>query len=277
MILLNGIKIEPTIFPDGTQQVWKLDEKYLDKEPLNYCVWLYESDTEIMTLYHLNLLLEKISNKTKYLCIPFLPYSRQDKDISNESTFGLQCLAGMLNRMYYWDKIVTFDVHSENAIQWIDRLVSYNLSYELLLEQEKIVYDYYILPDKGAFDRYSPLLDSAKCLYGNKVRNQSTGKIESYTLSSSVSLKNKRCLVIDDICDGGATFNILAESLWGDIHEDYPLVLNLFVTHGIFSKGLDELAANYGRIYTTNSLAKYYDGEFEKQNEDILKVFKVWI
>lgn len=274
MILLNGIKIVPTVFPDGTKQVWKLQPEIINAKSY-YCVWLYESDAEILLLNQLDMLLDMIGLKPKYLCIPFLPYSRQDKYVDNNATFALHAFAEQLNVMF-WNKIITFDVHSSIAKESINNLISYNLSYDLLLEQEKR-YDYFILPDKGAYDRYSALLDDKeKCLCGQKVRDQSTGNIIKYELSSPVLLKNKICLVIDDICDGGATFNILAESLWSNEYEDYPLILDLFVTHGIFSKGLSELAKNYSRIYTTNSLFKYYDGEFEKQHADYLRVFKIW-
>jgi ribose-phosphate pyrophosphokinase len=274
MILLNGIEIKPTIFPDGTKQVWKLQPEIINAKSY-YCVWLYESDAEILVLHQLDMLLDILGIKPKYLCIPFLPYSRQDKDVGNNTTFGLYAFAEQLNSML-WTKIITFDVHSSRPKEIIHNLISYNLSYELLLEQER-KYDYFILPDKGAYDRYSALLNNKeKCLCGEKIRDQSTGNIIKYELLSSVSLKGKSCLVIDDICDGGATFNILARSLYSE--EEYSdLILDLFVTHGIFSKGLDELRKNYNKIYTTNSLFKYYNGEFEKEHANYLRVFKIWI
>jgi len=57
-------------------------------------------------------------------------------------------------------------------------------------------------------------------------------------------------LIMDDICDGGATF--IAESMiLRDIFPDKKL--ELFVYHGIFSKGIDVVANNFDRIYMTNS------------------------
>ena len=58
MILLNGIEIKPTVFPDGTRQVWKLQPEIINAQSY-YCVWLYESDSEILLLNQLDMLLEQ--------------------------------------------------------------------------------------------------------------------------------------------------------------------------------------------------------------------------
>jgi ribose-phosphate pyrophosphokinase len=56
-------------------------------------------------------------------------------------------------------------------------------------------------------------------------------------------------LVVDDLCDGGATFLALADAL-ADVVAD----AGLYVSHGVFSKGLDALLGRYGRIITTDSI-----------------------
>ena len=64
----------------------------------------------------------------------------------------------------------------------------------------------------------------------------------------------KDAIIIDDICDGGATFIKIAEV----IKENQKGVKNpgkiyLIVTHGIFSKGFEELSKYFNEIYCTNS------------------------
>lgn len=64
---------------------------------------------------------------------------------------------------------------------------------------------------------------------------------------------SKDLIIIDDICDGGATFiNIAKEAA-----KQYPALKNpkiyLIVTHGIFSKGFEELSKYFDGIYCTNS------------------------
>ena len=64
----------------------------------------------------------------------------------------------------------------------------------------------------------------------------------------------KDIIIIDDICDGGATFiNIAKEIKNSSDGSRFKGRLFLVVTHGIFSKGLTELAQYFDGIYTTNS------------------------
>jgi phosphoribosylpyrophosphate synthetase len=75
-------------------------------------------------------------------------------------------------------------------------------------------------------------------------------------------------LIMDDLCDGGATFIVEAEYL-----RDSKLLgdrkLYLFVYHGLFTNGLDTLLKHFDRIYTTNSYRDY-------PALDQLKVIDVW-
>lgn len=69
-------------------------------------------------------------------------------------------------------------------------------------------------------------------------------------------------MIIDDICDGGATFIDLARQL----SKCDPKSITLFVTHGIFRNGTNDLYdAGITRIITTDSLPQTlinHKGEF---------------
>ncbi len=80
------------------------------------------------------------------------------------------------------------------------------------------------------------------------------------------NLKGKTPIVVDDICDGGATFLALAQKLkLSGANKPY-----LFVSHGIFSKGTSELLRWYERIGTTNSIrVKSAD------DSDLLDIIKI--
>ena len=64
-------------------------------------------------------------------------------------------------------------------------------------------------------------------------------------LPTGVDYHKVNFLVIDDICDGGRTFINLAEKLLIMGAND----LYLYVTHGIFSKGLPSIHEYYKHIY----------------------------
>ena len=63
------------------------------------------------------------------------------------------------------------------------------------------------------------------------------------------SLEGRTAIITDDICDGGYTFIKVAEQLKA---KGASKVI-LFVTHGIFSKGLDVFEGLIDHVYTTTS------------------------
>lgn len=249
MILLNGQEIRPTVFPDRTSQVWQLGDLLT---PNITVTWHFEQEAELFHLAQLKRLIDKTvhsgpDRRIATLKIPYLPYARQDKDVSDESTFALEVFADYLNQQH-WDQITTFDVHSDVASNKIKNLL--NIAPDLYFASQ---FDYVVFPDKGAEARYGSRIHRPK-LVGLKQRDQKTGHISSYALSGSteetILTKADTILVIDDLCDGGATFNILAKSLkeWGAGNK-----ITLYVSHGLFSKGVIELFQNYEKIITTNT------------------------
>ena len=60
---------------------------------------------------------------------------------------------------------------------------------------------------------------------------------------------------IDDICDGGQTFISLAQSL----KKQGAAEIFLYVTHGIFSKGLDQLKTCIQHIYCYHLVGHHLD------------------
>ena len=63
-------------------------------------------------------------------------------------------------------------------------------------------------------------------------------------------------MIADDICVGGATFIALAKEL----KKKNAGKVVLFITHGVFSKGVDELFnSGIDEIWTTNSYNETYD------------------
>lgn len=247
MILLNEQVITPTIFPDGTSQVWKLDPKLLTGDEFNI-TWYFEAEREIIDLHSLRKLLPWDSEV--YLHMPYLPYGRQDKEVSNESTFNLEVIAGLINALHCV-KVTTDDAHNKNRFEELffngENLFPFKSSKWAINEFKP---DYLIFPDKGAEERYSSVDYPSITL--DKVRDQLTGTITS--LAPKKFLKGNRILIMDDICDGGATFIKAAQLL----KEHKPnLIIGLYVTHGIFSKGRQHLLDNsIDVIYTTNSLIK---------------------
>lgn len=268
MIKVNGFVIKPTIFPDGTSQIWKLPEGLLDNKYVTI-TWYFEAEREIIDLFGIRALFP--SAKEIALHMPYMPYARQDKEVDNNSTFSLSVFASIINSLHF-SLVSTVDVH--NPVKTKELIKNFE-SYDVTTVQQILIGvvnpDCIVYPDKGANDRYNAKLKSKlPTLVFPKDRDQSTGQItrdnmppdvretlEDLGVLRSTLKREPRFLIIDDICDGGATFIGLANVIHGiwskaDVH--------LFVTHGLFSKGMKPLADAGITAYTTNSLLKNVEG-----------------
>jgi ribose-phosphate pyrophosphokinase len=248
VIIVAGIEIRPTVFPDKTTQVWKLTEEQLK---CNKVVWVYEGDYELVPILQLGALLTansclRKSNDLILTCSQF-PYARQDKSVSNENTFGLSTLLKSL--IPYYDIIQTFDVHNPTFFEYNFQKLENRLPKDIIatvVEDEKI--DIIIYPDAGAAVRYSHLSDK-EFVCADKVRDQLTGEITG--LSMPEIKEGLNILVVDDIADGAKTFLVLAEL----INKYNPAKLILYVSHGIFSKGTKIVHdAGYSKIFDKNGI-----------------------
>lgn len=234
MITVNGHKITPTIFPDKTSQVWKLP-------PLpQICkvIWEFEEEREIIDLLSVYNLLENL-DKSITIQIPYLPYARQDKEISNETTFNLTVFEQILSLINC--PIYTLDCHGRVPEGVSSFIPAYAMSSALIETQATKV----VFPDAGAMARYEGKAGAYRKIICQKIRNQSTGEIDGMTYTGDHQIGDV-LLIIDDICDGGRTFIEIAKLLAPEVKE-----IHLYVTHGIFSKGLAPLReAGIKRIFT---------------------------
>ncbi len=93
------------------------------------------------------------------------------------------------------------------------------------------LHDTICYPDKGATDKYYSSFPYHASVVCTKNRDPLTGYISEITCKGSI--KNRKILIIDDICDGGMTFILIAKKLL----KEGALTVSLYVSHGIFSKG----------------------------------------
>lgn len=254
MILLNGKPLEITRFPDNTTQVWKLPEWLLNETNYAHITWDYTHEGDLLALGQLKDLLDLYGFKTT-LRIRYLPFARQDKPVANNATFALRSFAKLLNVIAF-DEVQICDPHSSVAIELIKNSAAYYPIKELQNVIDLTQSDLVCYPDKGAVSKYTEIYQYP-WIYGEKVRDQLTGNILSYTLIGECAGRN--VLIVDDICDGGMTFKLLTKDLLAAGAKE----VNLFVSHGIFSKGLRTLKeSNIKRVFTK-------DGEVGEHQDNI--------
>lgn len=250
MILLDGQAIKATIFPDQTSQVWKIDKAVLDTaDKRGYCevTWEFEYENELMHVAQLKTLLDSY-NIDAVLKMPYLPYARQDKRVSNETTFALRTFAKLVNAMGPWLRVEVVDAHNNARAHLIDNLDDVCARDQMFAAIEAVGAAYALFPDQGAMNRYFAYFHNGPSFVtADKVRDQSTGEITGMSLDYKFRGANRTVLIVDDLCDGGRTFVEAAKLAYAA----GASAVHLYVSHGIFSKGLEPLKeADIKRIFT---------------------------
>lgn len=190
------------------------------------------------------------------LDIPYFPFGCQDRRTTSGSPNSLKAFAAVINSLNF-NKVLTDDPHSDVMPAVVDRLVikeQFEAVVETISAKRRQEYDYLISPDAGALKKIYKLAKymNTEVICASKQRELSTGAIlKSYiSLDDYDKIVGKRLLIVDDIGDGMGTFIGLAKT----IRENQPEIkqLDVYVTHGIFSKGLDILEGLFDKVYTYN-------------------------
>lgn len=186
------------------------------------------------------------------LFVPYFPYARQDRVCNAGEALSVKVVAQLINSQNY-AVVTVVDPHSPVLVAALDRCQVIE-QHTVFMKAKPSFYDTVIVaPDAGAVkkaEQFCKLVGAAGVVYANKQRNLKTGEITHLELMGGLDLYKREVFVLDDICDGGRTFIELAKVL---LMQD-PARMELAVTHGIFSKGIEVLTDYYDDIYTTNSL-----------------------
>lgn len=263
-ITINGILIRHTItkFSDGAISV-KFDNGHLPVTPEKARILILSNgnlNDEFFIIASAVDILRSINPRISInLFMPYTPYARQDRRMVRHDAFSLKIFADMMNSLEL-DSITVMDSHSGVAPALLNNCT--NISQEEIFKSEKVLdsvkgwAEVVVAPDAGASKKAIKVsealgLDPNNLVYLEKVRDVSTGSITSTKiLNSDTSVSGRSCLIVDDLCDGGATFISAANALYdrGATH------VGLFVTHGLFSRGVQNLTDNgIDRIWTTDS------------------------
>lgn len=207
-----------------------------------------------------------LNNCRNALVIPYFPYARQDRPMVIGEALGAKVMAKIINDLEF-QRVVISDVHSSVTSALLDRPfeISQAKIVEQYFKQAKIDLGEYVLcsPDAGALKKIYELAENiggADIVVGQKHRDTRTGKITG-TSFSGLDVNGRKVLMVDDICDGGATFTHLGKAL----KDAGASQVDLFVTHGIFSKGIDEVFDGIvDNVYTLLPWEKHIEGKNEK-------------
>lgn len=197
---------------------------------------------------------------------------RMDRSI-NGGTLTIKVVADLINDMsLYLDEVNIFDPHSDVTLALIDRAKPISAAFlveihiarlndELLKISPRAEKLYpadfrLVAPDAGAAKRVEAISKKLgiRWIQGMKHRDTHTGKLTGFSLAEPLTCDSDidpTLIIVDDLCDGGGTFEGLGQ--W--IIDNYGVTPHLVVSHGIFShptKGMN--LDNISYITTTNSV-----------------------
>lgn len=200
--------------------------------------------------------------------IPYFGYARQDRKQEGRQAISAKLVANMLTTAGA-DRIITFDIHSEQIVGFfdmpVDNLKAYGLIAksinDLAIENLAIV-----SPDHGGVSRaraLAKILDSPLAV----IDKRRTGHNNAESMFILGDVQDKNVIIYDDMVDTGGTVvsavDILKENGAKDVY--------LAVTHGVLSakdgkKATDKLKeAGIKKIITTNSINNSEEGDFIHQ------------
>lgn len=212
----------------------------------------FTSSTDIIDILLVNDTIRHNFVNKVHLVIPYFPFARQDRRVNAGDPHSMKVIANVINSCKF-DSVIVNDPHSDVVEALVDNLViipQEETAYTLL-KDEKI--DILLAPDAGASKKIYKLaaILNKPVIIANKERELSTGRVIRSIISDfdRFQLQDKHVWIVDDICDGGASFLELAKVLHGHAS------LNLYVTHGIFSKGKEVFDTHFSKVICHNDMS----------------------
>ena len=219
-------------------------------------------------LLALVMFLAAVRGQVQHVCIPYLPYARQDRVAVAGDPIAIDVLAELLATTGV-RSFATVDAHSPASVAafakvgasltnvpmapWLARYLA-----PLRTRDDQSVW--FVAPDKGARTRTAAAADASAqrgrpigVVHCEKVRDPQTGKLQGFRVGDDSPRElgpDPLVVIVDDICDGGGTFLGVASALRTHYGQ---MPLHLWTSHGIHSKGLDELATTFTTIGCTDS------------------------
>ncbi len=232
------------------------------------------SDDDVVLIYHdpagdvmkLGLAVDICTRarvKSISLVMPFVPYARQDRVATDGDPFSIRVFSDFVNSLGF-DRIHIADPHSDVTPACLNNAIiipqhKSAMHAAIKLAGHSIQPIALVAPDLGAAKKIKLLQTYLKVNYEldlpviqcDKTRDVGTGKITGFKILDG-DPSGYHCLMIDDIADGARTFVGLAEIIKaaGCTHQ------SLYVTHGIFSQGVEHLLKIFDNIYATNSFPR---------------------
>lgn len=217
-----------------------------------------QSSADIIELLMVTEALRAVDPTPIRLVCPYVPYGRQDRRCVQGEAHSLKVFSQLINSQNY-ERVTTFDPHSDVTGALLNNCT--------IVDQKTIIGKFdklnkficgagsnllFCSPDAGANKKTADLAahyGHSSFIRADKLRDLATGRIkEIVVVNPKEEVEGRDVLIVDDLCDAGGTFVGLNEALKAKGARS----VHLYVTHGLFTKGILPLR-HLDYIWTTNA------------------------
>ena len=177
--------------------------------------------------------LKRSSAKNITAVIPYFGYARQDRKVVPRTSISAKLVSNLITKAGA-DRVVTVDLHSGQIQGFfdipVDNLFATPIFYRHIKKKLKLNNIVCVSPDAGGIVRtrgLSKLLDVGLAIVDK--RRSTPGKSEVVNVIGEV--KNKVCIIVDDIIDTGGTIVNAAKMLKAKGAKE----IHVYITHGVLS------------------------------------------
>ena len=194
----------------------------------------YPANDHLMELLICIDALQRASAKRITAVLPYFGYARQDRKMGGRTPISAKLVANLITRAGA-SRVLTMDLHSGQIQGFFDIPTDNLLATPVLAEDIRGHYRksnelMIVSPDVGGVSRARGLADrlNADLAIVDK-RRSAPGESEVMNIIGDV--KGRRCIVFDDIIDGGGTLCNAAKALI----EHGAIEVSAYVSHGVLS------------------------------------------
>ena len=177
--------------------------------------------------------LKRSSAKNITAVIPYFGYARQDRKVVPRTSISAKLVSNLITKAGA-DRVVTVDLHAGQIQGFfdipVDNLYATPIFYRHIKKRLKLNNIVCVSPDAGGISRtrgLSKLLDVGLAIVDK--RRPAPGKSEVMNIIGNV--KNKVCIIVDDIIDSGGTIVNAAKMLKSKGAKE----IHVYITHGVLS------------------------------------------
>ena len=199
--------------------------------------------------------LTRASAKRSTAVLPYFGYARQDRKMGGRTPISAKLVANLITRAGA-DRVLTMDLHSGQIQGFFDIPTDNLLATPVLAEDIRDNYEksrelMIVSPDVGGVSRARAIADrlNADLAIVDKRRS---GPGQSEVMNIIGDVKGRRCIVFDDIVDGGGTLCNAATALIDAGASE----VSAYVSHGVLSGQAVQRVENSAlkEVVVTNSI-----------------------